>query len=53
MLSNTRFHLFYLFIVVIIVIEAWDWFQGRSKDTFEYSTFRHRKYGYVVQVRQC
>ena len=30
--------------------EEWDWFQGRSKDTFDYSTFRHRKYGYVVQL---
>jgi hypothetical protein len=29
---------------------AWDWFQGRARDTYDYSTFRHRKYGYVVQL---
>lgn len=30
--------------------EAWDWFQGRARDTFDYTTFRHRKYGYLVQL---
>lgn len=29
---------------------AWDWFQGRARDTHDYTTFRHRKYGYVVQL---
>ena len=30
--------------------EMWDWFQGRCWDMKDYTTFRNRRFGYVIQV---
>eukprot|EP00960_Hanusia_phi_P065826 766223-Hanusia_phi.AAC.1 len=29
---------------------AWDWFQGRSNNVYDFTTLRNRKFGYVVQL---